>query len=177
MKKLILATVLALSLGSVSALADKVCQVTKSVPIYNTMKVRTPHTTSYQERVSSRVQCGYTYQEQSTSGIGWDTAIGAIAGGFLGNQIGGGNGKKFATAGGAIIGGAVANQTRSNNYNQVPKYCNETHYETRYRTSYTYETINEVSGYTNYFTYKGVEYIKTSNTPLNTVTVKTSISY
>ncbi len=176
MKKLILAAVLALGL-TVTAQADQVCKVTKSVPTYKNIKVRTPQTTSYQERVSRQVQCGYTYSEQSTSGIGWDTAIGAIAGGFLGNQIGGGNGKKFATAGGAILGGVVANQTRNGNYNQVPKYCNETHYETRYRTTYTYENVREVTGYTNYFIYKGVEYIKTSYTPLTTVTVKTTISY
>ncbi|MGO4260850.1 MULTISPECIES: glycine zipper 2TM domain-containing protein [Lysobacter] len=35
------------------------------------------------------------------------TAIGAVAGGLLGNQVGGGNGKKLATAAGAV-GGAFA---------------------------------------------------------------------
>jgi len=35
------------------------------------------------------------------------TAIGAVAGGLLGNQVGGGNGKKLATAAGAV-GGALA---------------------------------------------------------------------
>ncbi len=35
------------------------------------------------------------------------TAIGAVAGGLLGNQVGGGSGKKIATAAGAV-GGAVA---------------------------------------------------------------------
>ena len=177
MKKIILATVLVLSLGSVSAMADKVCQVTKSIPTYNNIKVRTPHTSSYQERVSSRTQCGYTYREESKGTVGFDTLLGAVAGGFLGNQVGGGSGKVLATAGGAFLGGTVANQTRSGNYERTPKYCDNSHYVTRYRTTYTYENISEVSGYTNYFTYNGVQYTKHSSRPLQNVTVKTSISY
>jgi len=175
MKKIILAV---LTLGlSVSAFADTVCQVTKSVPSYKNIKVRTPHTTSYQERVSSRTQCGYTYKEESRSSLGWDTAIGAIAGGFLGNQVGGGRGKDLATVGGVLLGGTVANQTRRGSYERVPKYCDNSHYVTRYRTSYTYENISEVTGYTNYFTYKGVQYTKQSSSPLTTVNVRTNISY
>jgi len=176
MKKIILATVLTLGL-SVSAFADTVCKVTKSVPSYKNITVRTPHSTSYQERVSSRTQCGYTYKEESRSSLGFDTIIGAVAGGFLGNQVGGGSGKDWATAGGAILGGTVANQTRRGSYEKVPKYCDNSHYVTRYRTSYTYETISEVTGYTNYFTYNGVQYTKQSSSPLTTVNVRTNISY
>lgn len=176
MKKIILASVLVLGL-SVTAFADTVCQVTKSVPTYKTIKVRTPHNSSYQERVSSRTQCGYTYQEESKSGLGLDTVIGAVAGGFLGNQVGGGSGKDWATAGGAILGGVVGNQTRSGSYEKVPKYCDNSHYVTRYRTTYTYETVSEVVGYTNYFNYDGVQYTKQSSRPLTTVNVRTNISY
>ncbi len=35
------------------------------------------------------------------------TAAGAVIGGLLGNQIGGGKGKKLATVGGAVAGGAA----------------------------------------------------------------------
>ncbi|KAF1055526.1 MAG: hypothetical protein GAK43_00321 [Stenotrophomonas maltophilia] len=35
------------------------------------------------------------------------TATGAVVGGLLGNQVGGGNGKKLATVAGAVAGGAV----------------------------------------------------------------------
>jgi len=35
------------------------------------------------------------------------TVAGAVVGGLLGNQIGGGNGKKLATVGGAVAGGAT----------------------------------------------------------------------
>lgn len=42
------------------------------------------------------------------------TAIGAVAGGLLGNQIGGGKGKKVATVVGAAAGGYAGNQTQKN---------------------------------------------------------------
>ena len=38
------------------------------------------------------------------------TAVGAIAGGLLGNQVGGGNGKKLATVAGAVGGGYAGNK-------------------------------------------------------------------
>ena len=37
------------------------------------------------------------------------TVIGAVGGGFLGNQIGGGSGKAVATVGGALLGGFLGN--------------------------------------------------------------------
>lgn len=44
---------------------------------------------------------------QSSSGMG--AIVGGLAGGILGNQIGGGSGKTAATIGGAILGGVVGN--------------------------------------------------------------------
>ena len=177
MRKLILASLIALSFNSVAQADDVECIVSKSVANYKSISVRTPHTTPYTTQVRHETQCGYTYKETSKKSLGWDTAIGAIAGGFLGNQVGGGNGKKWATAGGAVLGGVGANQLRSGNYEKVPKYCVVTDNVTRYRTTYTYETVNEKDGYTNYFTYNGVTYSKKSQRPLAIVTVHTNISY
>jgi uncharacterized protein YcfJ len=42
------------------------------------------------------------------------TAIGAIAGGLLGSQIGGGSGKKIATVAGAVGGGYAGNKVQEN---------------------------------------------------------------
>ena len=42
------------------------------------------------------------------------TVIGALAGGLLGNQIGGGTGKKIATVAGAAAGGYAGNQVQGN---------------------------------------------------------------
>lgn len=47
--------------------------------------------------------------------LGAGTAIGAIAGGVLGNQVGKGNGKTAATVGGAVAGGAIGHQVEKNN--------------------------------------------------------------
>ncbi|MGB4859733.1 MAG: glycine zipper 2TM domain-containing protein [Dokdonella sp.] len=43
------------------------------------------------------------------------TALGAVAGGVLGNQVGGGKGKKLATVAGAVGGGYAGNQIQKNN--------------------------------------------------------------
>ncbi|HMM46859.1 MAG TPA: glycine zipper 2TM domain-containing protein [Thiobacillaceae bacterium] len=42
------------------------------------------------------------------------TAIGAVAGGLVGNQIGGGSGKTLATVAGAAAGGYAGNQVQKN---------------------------------------------------------------
>ncbi len=42
------------------------------------------------------------------------TAVGAVAGGLLGNQIGGGSGKTIATVAGAAAGGYAGNQVQKN---------------------------------------------------------------
>ncbi|GAC1407930.1 MAG: hypothetical protein NVSMB6_06290 [Burkholderiaceae bacterium] len=38
------------------------------------------------------------------------TGVGAVVGGLLGNQVGGGNGKKMATVAGALLGGYAGNE-------------------------------------------------------------------
>eukprot|EP00581_Thalassiosira_minuscula_P035044 CAMPEP_0184453916 /NCGR_PEP_ID=MMETSP0740-20130409/18379_1 /TAXON_ID=385413 /ORGANISM="Thalassiosira miniscula, Strain CCMP1093" /LENGTH=76 /DNA_ID=CAMNT_0026825283 /DNA_START=40 /DNA_END=270 /DNA_ORIENTATION=- len=38
------------------------------------------------------------------------TVVGAVVGGALGNQLGGGSGQDILTAGGAVAGGTVANK-------------------------------------------------------------------
>jgi uncharacterized protein YcfJ len=42
------------------------------------------------------------------------TAIGAVVGGLLGSQVGGGNGKKLATVAGAVGGGYAGNKVQGN---------------------------------------------------------------
>ena len=52
--------------------------------------------------------------KQRAEGSGIGAAGGAVLGGLLGNQIGGGNGKTLATAAGAIGGAVVGNQVEGN---------------------------------------------------------------
>jgi uncharacterized protein YcfJ len=52
--------------------------------------------------------------------IGPATVLGAIAGGVLGHQVGGGHGKDAATAGGAVVGGLIGNQIDRDQGNIAP---------------------------------------------------------
>lgn len=47
------------------------------------------------------------------------TALGAVAGGLLGNQVGGGKGKKVATAAGAVGGALVGRKIQENQQNKT----------------------------------------------------------
>ena len=106
MKKFIVALAL-LSIG-VLASAQEVGKVISSVQVIQ--QVAVPRQVCSQEQAPV---------QQNKSGAG--AAMGAIAGGVLGNQIGGGNGKTAATMlgifGGAILGnnieGAPAPQTQT----------------------------------------------------------------
>ncbi len=61
------------------------------------------------------------------------TATGAVIGGLLGNQIGGGNGRKLATAGGAVAGGLVGRNVQGRNQERNGQRVVETHCERVYR--------------------------------------------
>ncbi|HEY0491113.1 MAG TPA: glycine zipper 2TM domain-containing protein [Telluria sp.] len=51
---------------------------------------------------------------ERAQGSGLGAAGGAVLGGLLGNQVGGGNGKKLATVAGAVGGAVVGNQVEGN---------------------------------------------------------------
>lgn len=63
------------------------------------------------------------------------TAVGAIAGGLLGNQVGGGNGKKLATVAGAVGGGYAGNKVQEGMQNR----------DTYTTTETRCKTVNDVS--------------------------------
>ncbi len=78
----------------------------------------------------TRVRCkNVEVQKNSTdpNRIG-GTLAGAAIGGLLGNQVGGGNGKKLATVAGAVAGGAAGrtiqgNRQQTNGNRQVERVC------------------------------------------------------
>ncbi|HUQ27095.1 MAG TPA: glycine zipper 2TM domain-containing protein [Usitatibacter sp.] len=47
---------------------------------------------------------------ESSNRVGAGTAVGAVAGGVLGHQVGSGRGNDAATVGGALIGGLIGHQ-------------------------------------------------------------------
>ena len=53
------------------------------------------------------------------------TAIGAVAGGLVGNQVGGGKGKTLATVAGAVGGGYAGNKIQQNNQRKHTYYTTE----------------------------------------------------
>jgi len=69
------------------------------------------------------------------------TALGALAGGLLGNQIGGGTGRTLATIGGAAAGGYAGNQVQKN----MQEKDTVSRVETRCRT--VYESHTKTIGY------------------------------
>jgi len=66
-----------------------------------------------QRRVCGSPQQYQNQNQQSDNNVG-RKLLGAIAGGIIGNQVGGGNGKTIATALGAVAGSEMAD-TRSDN--------------------------------------------------------------
>lgn len=59
------------------------------------------------------------------------TAVGAVVGGLLGNQVGGGKGRTLATVGGAVAGGATGRyvqgrQQQNNGDREVQTVCERT---------------------------------------------------
>ncbi|WP_296219444.1 glycine zipper 2TM domain-containing protein [Pseudomonas sp. UBA2684] len=69
------------------------------------------------------------------------TAIGAVVGGLLGNQVGGGTGKKIATVAGAVGGGYAGNKVQEN------MQAGDTYTTTETRCSTVTDTSENVVGY------------------------------
>lgn len=69
------------------------------------------------------------------------TVIGALAGGLLGNQVGGGSGKKVATVAGAAAGGYAGNKVQENMQES------DTYQTTETRCSTVTDTSEKLVGY------------------------------
>ena len=69
------------------------------------------------------------------------SVIGAVAGGLLGNQIGGGNGKKIATVAGAVGGGYAGNKVQEGMQNR------DTYTTTQTRCNTVSDISDKVVGY------------------------------
>jgi uncharacterized protein YcfJ len=81
-------------------------------------------------------------QGQASTG---DTLFGALIGGAIGNQFGGGKGKDAATILGAIVGADVANKTGKKPGGTQRQCQIETRYEETQREVYSHSTVTFVS--------------------------------
>jgi uncharacterized protein YcfJ len=94
-----------------SAPVISVRAVTERTPV-NREECWSEQRRGYEERRVTRQDTG--------APIGAATVLGAIAGGVLGHQVGGGRGKDAATAGGAVVGGLIGNQIDRDQGNVAP---------------------------------------------------------
>ena len=110
-----------------SASAEEYATITSVNPNYQNVSVP-------QHRTDCKIVEVPIYGGRSQASTG-DTIVGAIIGGAIGNQVGGGSGKDAATVLGAIIGADVANkkggQERIIGYRQEQVCNNVTFYETQ----------------------------------------------
>jgi uncharacterized protein YcfJ len=107
-------------------------EVLKAEPVYQTIK--TPRRECRDVLVSHRAPV----QDQNRIA---GSAIGAVVGGLLGNQFGGGSGKTLATVGGAVAGGYAGNQVQKGMQNRDV----QTSPETRCKT--VYDSHRQIAGY------------------------------
>ena len=81
--------------------ADEYARVVSVTPVTGPRQVCTNETVTEQRKPNDQHQVA-------------GTVIGAIAGGVIGNQFGGGRGKTLATVGGAVGGGVVGKEVQRN---------------------------------------------------------------
>jgi uncharacterized protein YcfJ len=134
MKRLVLTA--ALVLAATPVLADYTINATIT-DHFRTVTRNTPVT----ERVCQTVDVP-VYGGAASTG---DTIAGAIIGGAIGNQFGGGSGKDAMTILGAIVGADVANKNAQGNrivgYRQEQQCQNVTTYTTTQEEVYSHSTI------------------------------------
>jgi uncharacterized protein YcfJ len=106
--------------------------VLKAEPVYKTIKI--PHQECNDELVVHKAP---VKDQERVAG----TAIGAVLGGLIGNQFGGGNGKTLTTVGGAVAGGYAGNQVQKGMQDRDVQTSKETHCKT------VYENHKQSAGY------------------------------
>ena len=144
----LLATVAVISTMSfaTSASADEYATITAVKPNYQNVQVPRYRTDC---RVNQVPIYGNVQNGQASTG---DTIVGAIIGGAIGNQVGGGSGKDAATVLGAIIGADVANK-RGSQSQEIVGYREE---QTCKNVTY-YETQEELKNYTIRYEWRGIQ--------------------
>jgi uncharacterized protein YcfJ len=142
MKKLALTLALVILSATVATAETRTVygRVTHVEPIYTSTYVDVPETVCYD------VEVPVTGRTSASTG---DVLAGAIIGGAIGNQFGGGSGKDAATVLGAILGADVANK---NGRSVVTGY----RVERQCSTQYVSDIQNQISGWTVYYRWNDV---------------------
>lgn len=96
-----------------------------------------------------------------------DKLVGAIFGGIVGNQFGGGDGKKAMTAAGALLGASMADEDNKNGKVVRKEVC-----ETRYKE----RRVNELSHYLVTYEYNGNKHSYRSRTRPNSKNIELKVT-
>jgi uncharacterized protein YcfJ len=94
-------------------------------------------------------------------GITGKTILGAIVGGVIGHQVGGGRGNEIATVAGSLIGASVANDAAVRNAGYSSREYSRP--VTRCETNYQSREEERIDGYRVIYSYNGQKYA--TNTP------------
>ena len=141
-------------------------RVIKAKPIYETVSVNNPETRCWNERVRHH-RAGSSGNSSYTP-----TIAGAILGGVVGNQFGGGKGKDAMTVAGMLLGGSIGNDMRE----QPRRAHSYTTTEKRCETVNNYEERNELVGYNVKYKYNGKNYwTRMSHDPGEYIKVNVSV--
>jgi uncharacterized protein YcfJ len=170
MKKLLVATVVALSAATATgqALAGRyrdfvdTARVISVTPVYETVRVARPVEECWTEEVVRR-----EYGPGNTAG----TIAGGIVGGVLGNQFGHGRGNAAMTVAGTLLGATIAND--------MSRQAHARDYVTRERRCATvdrYETEERLLGYDVEYRYRGKIFVtRTREHPGTRIPVRVAV--
>ncbi len=126
-------------------------RVIKVVPVVRYVNVKVPVQECWDERRTVQT---------APPNTGGATVVGAIIGGVIGNQFGGGSGRAATTAVGALIGGSLAQKAAVRRAEAEGRYgSSETYVVQRCGTTYEYREEERIDGYDVTYRYKGDTYL------------------
>lgn len=134
-------------------------------PVYETVRFREPREECYDQPVE--------VVERGRSGHG-GAVLGAIIGGALGNQVGGGDGRRAATIAGAVVGGAIGHDADKRNARPERRYSST---ERRCQVVDVDREERRVAGYDVEYRFKGDVYLsRLDYDPGNKLRVRVTVS-
>lgn len=120
-------------------------------PIIRHVTIKTPYQECWQEQQVA--------QAPAQKGAAGSMLAGALIGGVIGNQFGGGDGKIYATMAGALIGTSVGHD-QAIRRNAASSYAAPEVYNVeRCDTRYSYEEQERIDGYNVSYEYRGQTYV------------------
>jgi outer membrane lipoprotein SlyB len=96
----------------------------------------------YQSTQYGQVRAINVVQAQSGHAGAAGAVLGAVAGGALGNMVGGGNGRTAATVGGAVLGGVAGHRIAENRAGGTDVYRVDVQFDDGHTQSFDFQQLN-----------------------------------